>query len=71
MKAEHPKTSRSSGGSVLMEYVVVNLCIAVPIITFWHQFVFNPSINRWVGTIGTGIQSMFQKVSSGVGLPVP
>lgn len=62
---------RSSSGSVLMEYVVINLAIAMPILFFWHTSVFNPSENRWVGRFGKGIQSAFQKVSSGVGLPIP
>lgn len=90
----------SMGGSVLMEYLVVNLAIAVPIVMFWHLEMFNPSENKWVGhsesevveanpddqlpigryrntsndwenRVGTRIQWMFQRVSSGIALPVP
>ena len=62
---------RADSGSVLMEYVVVNLAIAVPLVCFWQQEIFNPSTNEWVGTVGKGIQSMFQRVSSGIALPIP
>lgn len=62
---------RTSGGSVLMEYVVVNLAVAVPLVCFWQLEIFNPSQNEWVGTVGKGIQSMFQRVSSGIALPIP
>jgi len=62
---------RADQGSVLMEYVVVNLAIAVPLICFWQQEIFDPSTNKWVGVVGTGMQSMFQRVSSGIALPIP
>ena len=53
-------------GSVLMEYVVVNLAIAVPLVLFWQQ-----EKNEWTGTVGKGIQAMFQRVQSGIALPIP
>ena len=60
-------------GSVLMEYLVVNLAVAVPIVMFWHLEMFNPSENKWEreNRVGTRIQWMFQRVSSGIALPVP
>lgn len=58
-------------GSVLMEYVVVNLAIAVPLVLFWQQEIFDPSKNEWTGTVWKGIQAMFQRVQSGIALPIP
>ena len=54
-----------------MEYVVVNLAIAVPLVLFWQQEIFDPSKNEWTGTVGKGIQAMFQRVQSGIALPIP
>lgn len=65
------KFLRSEHGSVLMEYVIVNLAIAVPLLLLWHKGVFDPSKNEWVGELGLGIQSMFQRVLSGIALPIP
>ena len=63
----------SAGGSVLMEYLVVNLAVAVPIVMFWHLEMFNLSENKWEreDRVGTRIQWMFQRVSSGIALPIP
>lgn len=54
-----------------MEYVIVNLLIAVPILCFWQLEIFNPSTNEWVGAVGEGIKSMFQRMASGIALPIP
>ncbi len=58
-------------GSVLMEYVIVNLAIAVPLLLLWHKGIFDPLKNEWVGELGLGIQAMFQRVLSGIALPIP
>jgi len=58
-------------GSVLMEYVIVNLAIAVPLLLMWHTSIFDYSKNEWVGEFGLGIQAMFQRVLSGIALPIP
>ena len=58
-------------GSVLMEYLVVNLFIAVPLLELWHVWIFDAGLNQWVGDLGTGIQAMFQRVLAGIALPVP
>ena len=54
-----------------MEYVIVNLAIAVPLLLLWHKGIFDPLKNEWVGELGLGIQAMFQRVLSGIALPIP
>lgn len=61
----------SRHGSVLMEYLVVNLAIAIPLLILWHKGIFNMQEGRWVGEFGLGIQSMYQRVLSAIALPVP
>ena len=61
----------SDSGSVLMEYVIVNLAVAVPVLMMWHLEIFDFSTNQWVGELGLGIQAMFQRVMSGIALPIP
>ena len=58
-------------GSVLMEYLIVNLAIAVPILLLWHEGIYDFSAGEWKGDLGLGIQAMFQRVLSGIALPVP
>lgn len=58
-------------GSVLMEYLVVNLAVAVPLLILWHEGIFNTSKNEWTGYLGLGIQAMYQRVMSGIALPIP
>ena len=60
-----------SHGSVLMEYVVVNVGIAVPLLALWHEEVFDFTTQQWVGEFGLGLQAMFQRVLSGIALPIP
>lgn len=60
-----------SAGSVLMEYVIVNLAIAVPLLLLWHHGIYNFTTGKWTGEFGLGIQAMFQRVLSGIALPVP
>ncbi len=63
--------SRNSEGSVLMEYVVVNLAIAVPLLLMWYLGVYNFATGEWVGDLGVGIKAMFQRVLNGIALPIP
>lgn len=65
------KLLRNVSGSVLMEYLVVNLAIAVPLLILWHEGIYDYTKGEWVGAFGLGIQSMFQRVMSGVALPIP
>lgn len=60
---------RTEIGSVLMEYVVVNTLVAVPLIGFWHE-IYDVSTGHWIGP-GLGIQLMFQRLMSGIALPLP
>ena len=65
-----PAVDRRSG-SVLMEYLVVNLAVAVPLLILWHEGIFNASEGKWTGYLGLGIQAMYQRVMSGIALPIP
>ena len=60
----------ASKGSVLMEYVIVNVFIAVPVLLFWHTEIYSFATGQWIG-MGLGIQAMFQRVLSGIALPIP
>ena len=62
---------RNASGSVLMEYLVVNLAIAVPLLILWHEGIYDYTTGQWRGEIGLGIQSMYQRVMSGIALPLP
>lgn len=62
---------RNVSGSVLMEYLVVNLAIAVPLLILWHEGIYDYTTGQWRGEIGLGIQSMYQRVMSGIALPLP
>lgn len=62
---------RNVSGSVLMEYLVVNLAIAVPLLILWHEGIYDYTTGQWRGEIGFGIQSMYQRVMSGIALPLP
>ena len=58
-------------GSVLMEYLIVNLAIAVPLLLLWHEGIYDFSTGEWKGEFGLGLQAMFQRVLSGIALPIP
>lgn len=58
-------------GSVLMEYVIVNILIAVPLILMWHTEIYDYATGEWKDDFGSGIQAMFQRVLSGIALPIP
>ena len=62
---------RNSSGSVLMEYLVVNLAVAVPLLILWHKGIYDYAKGEWIGDLGLGIQAMYQRVMSGVALPLP
>lgn len=62
---------RNVAGSVLMEYLVVNLAIAVPLLIIWHKGIYDYSAGEWVGELGLGIQAMYQRIISGIALPIP
>ena len=62
---------RNSSGSVLMEYLVVNLAIAVPLLILWHKGIYDYTKGEWIGDLGLGIQAMYQRVMSGVALTIP
>ena len=62
---------RNTSGSVLMEYLVVNLAIAVPLLILWHKGIYDSVEGKWIGDFGLGIQAMYQRVMSGVALPIP
>lgn len=63
--------ARNDSGSVLMEYLVVNLAIAVPLLILWHKGIYDGTEGKWTGDLGLGIQAMYQRVMSGVALPIP
>lgn len=62
---------RNVSGSVLMEYLVVNLAIAVPLLILWHKGIYDYTTGQWRGEMGLGIQAMYQRVMSGVAVPIP
>ena len=62
---------RNDSGSVLMEYLVVNLAVAVPLLILWHKGIYDYTKGEWIGDLGLGIQAMYQRVMSGVALPLP
>lgn len=62
---------RNASGSVLMEYLVVNLAVAVPLLILWHKGIYDSEEGKWIGDLGLGIQAMYQRVMSGIALPVP
>lgn len=62
---------RNVSGSVLMEYLVVNLAVAVPLLILWHKGIYDYTTGEWIGEMGLGIQAMYQRVMSGVAIPLP
>ena len=54
-----------------MEYLIVNLAIAVPLLLLWHEGIYDFSTGEWKGEFGLGLQAMFQRVLSGIALPIP
>lgn len=62
---------RNASGSVLMEYLVVNLAVAVPLLILWHKGIYDYTTGEWIGEMGLGIQAMYQRVMSGVAIPLP
>ena len=62
---------RNASGSVLMEYLVVNLAIAAPLLILWHEGIYDYTTGQWKGEMGLGIQAMYQRIMSGVALPIP
>ena len=65
------KLFRNVSGSVLMEYLVVNLAVAVPLLILWHKGIYDYTTGEWIGEMGLGIQAMYQRVMSGVAIPLP
>lgn len=67
-----PRAARR--GAVLMEYVLVNVLIALPLLVLWHTEIFNFTDNKWQDKdlkLGIGIQAAFQRTLSGIALPIP
>lgn len=62
---------RNVSGSVLMEYLVVNLAVAVPLLILWHKGIYDYTTGEWIGEMGLGIQAMYQRIMSGVAIPLP
>lgn len=60
-----------SGGSVLMEYLVVCVMLAVPLMLFLRTQFYDASAGEYKGEIGLGLQAMFQRVLGGIALPIP
>lgn len=54
-----------------MEYLVVCAMLAVPLMLLLHKQFFDASTGEYVGEIGLGLQSMFQRVLGGIALPIP
>lgn len=65
------KLLRNVSGSVLMEYLVVNLAVSVPLVILWHEGIYDYTSGQWKREMGLGIQAMYQRVMSGVALPIP
>lgn len=70
-------------GSVIMEYVILIVLVAVPIFLFWHGAsiewyggelsfpgIYDFSTGELKGT-GLEIQGFFQRIMSGIALPIP
>ncbi|MGN0833637.1 MAG: hypothetical protein ACI4RD_08335 [Kiritimatiellia bacterium] len=62
---------RNEGGSVLMEYLVVTMAVALPLVVLWHTQIYDSTEGCYRGEIGLGLQAMFQRVLAHVALPIP
>ncbi len=64
-------------GGVLLEYVILMLCIALPLITFNNMVIFNPSgmsadgTTASFGLLGDNFVELYKSIISGIGLPIP
>ena len=63
-------SGQGSGGSVLMEYVLVCGCIMVLIQWLWKEGIYDFGTG-WTGTIGGVVLAYYQRVLCGIALPVP
>ena len=54
-----------------MEYLVVCVMLAVPLMLFLRTPFYNASEGKYIGEIGLGLQAMFQRVLGGIALPIP
>ena len=54
-----------------MEYLVVCVMLAVPLMLLLRTQFYNASTGQYLGELGLGLQSMFQRVLGGIALPIP
>lgn len=72
-----------AGGSIMMEYIVLTALVAVPVFLVWHGAsipwyggqleypgIYDLSTGEFKG-IGLEIQGFFQRITSGIALPIP
>ena len=62
---------REDAGSFLMEYLVVCAMLAIPLMLLLHKQFYDTTKGEYVGELGLGLQSMFQRVLGGIALPIP
>ena len=65
------RLAEDRGGSILMEYLVVCVMLAVPLMLFLRTQFYNASTGQYLGELGLGLQAMFQRVLGGIALPIP
>ena len=64
---KHGAPSRRRG-SVMMEYVIVNTAIAIPIVLTWRELLYN-GVN-WI-KLGEDLQTMYCELFRSIMLPFP
>ena len=60
----------SSRGSVIMEYLIVQVLVACALAIFMHDQFFQVEYGRFVG-VGQKIQRYYECIFGGLSLPVP
>ena len=60
----------SSRGSVIMEYLIVQVLVACALAIFMHDQFFQVEYGRFVG-VGQKVQRYYECIFGGLSLPVP
>ena len=57
-------------GSVVMEYLIVQVFVACVLAVFMHDYFFQVEYGRYVG-YGKTLQDTYERIFGGLSLPVP
>jgi hypothetical protein len=71
-KLFQPPSARTSRGDILMEYIILLVCIVLPLVAF-SGAMFNPAgdYQNNFGAVGNAFHDAYQHIVSGVSQPVP